>query len=174
VTERVVDRPAHTVWKKGRGPIERVDHATGEIMCLVEVPATYKTVSKRVVRTPATTRTVEIPAQYKTVKVRKLVSAPQTRRIEIPEEYQTVTKRRLVAEGRMEWRPILCETNVSRPLVRDIQRALEGSGHSPGPIDGIIGRQTRAALKSFQKAKGLPSGELTVATLDALGVNRVR
>ena len=170
VTDRVVDRPAHTVWKKGRGPIERVDHATGEIMCLVDVPATYKTVSKRVVKTPATTRTVEIPAQYKTVKVRKLVSSPQTRRIEIPEEYQTVTKRRMVAEGRMAWRPILCETNAKRPMVRNIQRALDRAGHSPGPIDGIIGRQTTSAIRSFQKAKGLPTGNLTVATLHALGV----
>jgi hypothetical protein len=170
VTERVVDRPAHTVWKKGRGPIERVDHATGEIMCLVEVPATYKTVSRRVVKTPATTRTVAIPAQYETVKVRKLVSAPKTRSIEIPEEYQTITKRRLVAEGRMEWRPILCETNATGTMVRDIQRALDRAGHSPGPIDGIIGAQTKSALRSFQKEKGLPAGNLTVATLDALGI----
>ena len=38
--ERVVVKPAHTVWKKGNGPIEKVDNITGEIMCLVEVPAT--------------------------------------------------------------------------------------------------------------------------------------
>jgi hypothetical protein len=170
VTERVIDRPAHTVWKKGRGPIERVDHATGEIMCLVEIPATYKSVSRRMVKTPATTRTVQIPAQYKTVKVRKLVSSPATREIEIPAQYQTITKRKLIADGRMEWRPILCETNASRPMVRDIQRALDRAGHSPGPIDGIIGPQTASAVRSFQKAKGLPTGGLTVATLDALGI----
>ena len=29
--ETVVDRPAHTVWKKGTGPIQKVDDATGEI-----------------------------------------------------------------------------------------------------------------------------------------------
>ena len=51
VKETVVDRPAHSVWKKGEGPIQKVDYATGEIMCLVEVPATYKTVTKTVLRT---------------------------------------------------------------------------------------------------------------------------
>ena len=34
VTEQVLDTPAHTVWKRGRGPIEKVDNSTGEIMCL--------------------------------------------------------------------------------------------------------------------------------------------
>lgn len=37
--EKVLVKAAHTVWKKGRGPIEKVDNSTGEIMCLVEVPA---------------------------------------------------------------------------------------------------------------------------------------
>jgi hypothetical protein len=32
VKEKVVDRPAYTVWKKGTGPIQKVDYATGEIM----------------------------------------------------------------------------------------------------------------------------------------------
>ena len=44
--ERIIDKPAHTIWKKGTGPIQRIDEATGEIMCLVEVPATYKTVKR--------------------------------------------------------------------------------------------------------------------------------
>jgi hypothetical protein len=193
----VQDRPAHTVWKKGRGLIERVDHATGEIMCLVEVPATYKTVRKRilkspattqeveipaeyetvrkrVLKTPATTRAIEIPAEYKTVRVRKLVAPATSQRIEIPAEYQNVTQRSLLRDGRMDWRPVLCETNASQQLIADIQRALESVGHDPGPIDGIIGKQTLAAVTAFQKEKGLPSGRLTVSTLDALGVRTGR
>lgn len=63
VSEQVLDKPAHTVWKKGSGPIQRIDAATGEIMCLVEVPATYKTVKRRVLKAPASTKTVEVPAE---------------------------------------------------------------------------------------------------------------
>lgn len=75
VTEKVLVRDGYTTWKKGRGPIERIDNATGEIMCLVEVPPEYKTVTKRVIKTPASVRQVEIPAEYKTVK-RRLVVEP--------------------------------------------------------------------------------------------------
>ncbi len=71
--EQVVDKLAHTIWKKGAGPIQRIDESTGEIMCLVEVPETYKTIRRKVLATPATTRRIEIPAEYKIVNVRELV-----------------------------------------------------------------------------------------------------
>ena len=193
VSEQVLVRPARTMWKKGRGPMERVDEATGEIMCLVEEPAVYKTVTSRVLKTPATTRVVEIPAEYKTVKkrvvvrpettrkvtipaeyrtvkVRTVVKPPTERRIEIPAQYQTITKRDMVKDGELAWRPILCETNADRTTVTAIQRALKSAGHDPGPIDGVIGRNTLAAVTSYQKSKGLPSGQITYATLDSLNV----
>jgi hypothetical protein len=194
VTEKVLVKPAHTTWKKGRGLIEKVDNTTGEIMCLVEVPATYRTVEKRVLVSPATvreveipaeyesvkkrvmtkpptTRKIEIPAEYKTVKVRKLVSPPREKRIEIPAEYKTVTKTEQVTEGKLEWRRVLCETNMSRQVIRDIQSALLKAGHNPGPIDGVVGWRTNAAVTSYQKAKGLPTGGLTYSTLKSLGVS---
>ena len=105
-TEQVLDKPAHTVWKKGTGPIQRLDESTGEIMCLVEVPATYKTVSRRVVRTPATTRTVEIPAEYKTVKVRKLVAEATEQRTPIEAVYGTVNRQVIDQDGRFVWHEI--------------------------------------------------------------------
>ena len=39
--------------------------------------------------------------------------------------------------------------------VKDIQQALEKAGFDPGPIDGIRGRLTIAAIKRFQEAHGL-------------------
>jgi hypothetical protein len=192
-TEKMLVKPAHTTWKQGRGPIEKMDAATGEIMCLVDVPAEYKTATKRVLKTPATTRSTPIPAQYKTVKkqmvktpassrsvvvpavsetvnVVKVAEAGRDRRIEIPAEYQTVNQREQVSDGRMEWRPILCETNATPTTVRSIQQALEGAGHKPGPIDGLLGSQTLGAVRSYQQAKGLATGGLTYATIDSLGV----
>jgi len=193
VSEKVLDKPAHTIWKKGTGPITRIDEATGEIMCLVEVPASYrtitrrvqvsgpstqevvvpaeyKTVKKRVLKTPPTTRTVEIPAEYKTVKVKTLVEPAKTNTIQIPAEYTTVTRRTMVTDGRIEWRPILCKTNTTPGIVARIQTALKNAGHNPGPIDGIIGRQTMAAVKSYQQSKGLATGGLTINTLKSLKV----
>ncbi|PLX84109.1 MAG: hypothetical protein C0617_09255 [Desulfuromonas sp.] len=195
VSEKVLVREAHSEWKKGTGPVQRIDQATGDIMCLVEVPAQYKvvtkqvlkspattqvtevpavfkTVKKRVMKTPPTTKTVTIPAKYKTIEVTKMVTPPTEKRIPVPEEWQTVSKKQLVSEGRMEWRSILCDTNMTRDRIEDIQRALLNAGHDPGPIDGVIGSETMAAVHAFQKAKSLPMDQyLNVATIKALGVN---
>ncbi len=193
VTEQVLDRPAHTVWKKGKGPISKVDNATGEIMCLVEVPATYKTVTKRVLKSPATTREVEIPGAYKTVRkqviadpptirkvaipavydtvrVHNMVEPPRVNTIEIPAEHQTVTNTVRTSDGHMEWQPILCETNMTKAMIRDVQRALGSAGHYSGPIDGIVGKGTVNGMQAFQRSKGLPEGQFTLESLRALGL----
>ncbi|WP_432472620.1 peptidoglycan-binding domain-containing protein [Amphritea sp. HPY] len=260
LTEQVIDVPAHTVWKKGTGPIQRIDAATGEIMCLVDVPATYKTVTKRVLASPATTRQVEIPAEYETVKVKELVSQPreerkavaaeysdvaltrkaaeasfvwhevhntehpkatrtgnkiclterptqyetvertvvvkqagfekteipaqfetievrklvayaQEKRFDIPAEYETVKLSRLEKDGFMEWRSILCETNMTVATIRDIQRALLAQGYNPGSIDGVVGVETMAAVNAFQRASSLPTDDyINMQTVNALQV----
>lgn len=64
VEERVLVKPARKEWKPGRGEVERVDNATGEIMCLVEVPAEYKTVRKRRVVPGTGTFTPPPPAAF--------------------------------------------------------------------------------------------------------------
>lgn len=193
-SEQVLVREAYTTWKKGRGPIERLNEATGEIMCLVEVPAEYKTVEStvmiagptareeisaaktRVVKTqvlvePARTVEVEIPAEYETIKVRKLVTAAREQRTEIPAEYQAVEETRMTKEGKLRWQSILCETNASPTLVTDVQRSLDKAGFNPGPIDGVLGRSTMNAIGEFQRANGLASGQLTIETLKALDVD---
>jgi len=43
----------------------------------------------------------------------------------------------------------------SRPNVKQIQSALQNAGYNPGDIDGRMGRQTRDAIKAFQRANGL-------------------
>ena len=259
--EQVTDKPAHTVWKKGTGPIQQIDSATGEIMCLVDIPATFKTVRKKVLASPATTRRIEIPAEYKTVsvkelaekagesnmeipavyssinitkkvsdaqfvwhevhnlehpkktrtglkvcltetpaqfktitrqvvaspaatrsveipavhktiKVRKLVEEAKEVRTPIPEQYKKFTHQELAKEGFMEWRSILCETNMTKSRITAIQRALDDAGYNPGPIDGVIGAETIAAANAFQRSKGLPVDRyLNLSTLNALGVS---
>ncbi len=261
VTEEVIDVPAHTVWKKGTGPIQKLDAATGEIMCLVDIPATYKTVSRTVLVSPATTREIEIPAVYDTIKVRelvsnakevrttvpaeynevtvtqkvaeptfvwhevhdatmhkntrtgnkicltedkpryetvtrtvvktpastsevaipaeykeisvqKLVSAAQEKVIDIPAEYATVSRQEVKKAGFMEWRSILCETNINLQTVSDIQQALTDRGYQPGPIDGVIGQQTIKAVNAFQADNSLPIDKyLNIETIEALRVS---
>lgn len=171
VTEKILIEDEKVVWKAGRGPIEKIDGNTGEIMCRVVVPARYETRTKRVTKTPATTREIAIPAEYKTVKVRRLVTPAREIRTDIPAEYKTVSNSTLVKDGHMAWREILCETNLTASTVQDIQRALLKAGHDPGPIDGIVGSRTMSAVNSYQRAKNLAVGGLTIVTLKSLGVN---
>lgn len=57
------------------------------------------------------------------------------------------------------------------PRVEEMQKILEEAGFEPGPADGIMGAQTRTAIKAFQKAKGLkPTGK--VDTVTQLALNR--
>jgi len=52
-----------------------------------------------------------------------------------------------------------------------LQQALASAGYSPGPLDGIFGPKTRAAVERFQADKELPvTGIADPATWDALGV----
>ena len=102
-TERVLVEPARSVWQPGRGPIERIDDTTGEIMCLVELPARYESVSRTVLETPATTETVAVPAEYETVQVRRLVTPARQRRVETPPEYATVEVERRVGDDAFAW-----------------------------------------------------------------------
>jgi peptidoglycan hydrolase-like protein with peptidoglycan-binding domain len=54
--------------------------------------------------------------------------------------------------------------------IERVQKALKDSGHDPGPIDGVSGPRTAAALKAYQKAQGLEAtGRLDDATLAKLG-----
>lgn len=46
---------------------------------------------------------------------------------------------------------------------RQIQTALKNAGFYNGPIDGKIGKQTRRAIRQFQKAQGLPADGLAGA-----------
>jgi len=257
VSEKVLVAAAYTTWKKGRGLVEKIDGSTGEIMCLVEVPAEYKTVTKRVLKAPATTKKIAIPAEYKVQKVRKLVSAPQEKKVEIPAVYETVslnvkvsepktswflegtkgvgkatgnmvcrheakskyetvvkrvmkspatikkveipaeyktqkvlklvspaqekrikvpaemqsvTKKVKVSDSKMEWRSVLCETNMSKELNMQIQEALQKAGFDPGPIDGKLGLQTMKAVDAYQVTKQLPRGGLTMNMLNQLGI----
>ena len=193
VSKKVLDKPEHTVWKKGNGPISKIDEATGEIMCLITVPATYKIVKKRVLVTNATTkkvivpakykivkrrtlkkepvvRKITVPAEYKMVKARKLIQPETTRVIPVSEEYTNVVKRFKVKDGIVQWQPVLCKTNITKNIIRELQTKLKSKNINPGPVDGYYGNTTAVAVTTYQKRNKLPSGGLTLETLKSLKI----
>ncbi len=53
--------------------------------------------------------------------------------------------------------------------VEEIQQILKDADFDPGPVDGMIGAQTRGAIREFQKANQLrPTGKINSATWSAL------
>ena len=78
--------------------------------------------------------------------------------------------------------PAILTTNVSAaepksssPLsprtIRQAQEALKNKGRDPGPIDGVLGPRTVAALDAYQKAEGLATtGRLDAKTMASLGI----
>jgi len=257
VEEKIEIEPAKAVWKKGDGPITKIDNSTGEIMCLVQVPAKYKIIKKTVLKTPsaidlvevpeeakafkvsklvsdATIDKVKIPAEYKKVtlknkvadakfvwrkvgeegegkytgnqiclkeipakyaKVKKLVidtpaaiveekvepvakivkvntvvTPAEEIRTKIPAEYKTIEKRNKISSERLEWRRVLCKTNMGGDINKRIQQALKDAGVYNGPIDGAIGKGSMQAIERFQKENGMATGGLTIDVLEKLGV----
>lgn len=159
ITERVLVREAHTEWRRG-AVVENRPTApgytqvlpTGEVLCLVEVPAEYRLVTRQVLRSPARTVRIDIPAetrtvarqiidcpahtesrvvpaQYRQVRVRVLIQPEREETWSTPPVYRTVTAQRLVSEGRYEWRVIVCRDG--RPVT---PRPYAGSApYSPAP-----------------------------------------
>ena len=203
-TEQVLVRPAYSTWKPGAGLFGRGaagtgtanvngEQATGELLCRVEVPAQYDTVTRTRIAQPETTVTDTIPAKYKTVSREVVAQPPQVIEDVIPAEFGTVTKQVLVTPSRedvtvipatyktvqkrvvtggggLEWREVLCDTNTTSSKIGEIQRALTAAGYD-APSDGAFGPATLRAMESYQRANGLPVGYLTVSTVESLGVS---
>ncbi len=60
---------------------------------------------------------------------------------------------------------------LNRTQITAIQQALDARGLEPGPADGIFGPATRAAVREFQRQRGLVAdGQADAALLDVLGI----
>lgn len=203
-SEQVLVSEASTFWKRSTvaeaassGSSQQVAGDDGYVMCLIEKPAVYKTVTnkvmvkgpstreeeipaeyttvkKTVLKTPATTREVAVPAEYATVKTTKLATPASEKVTDIPAEYDTVTSTKTVSAGSWEWRRILCATNSTPAKLQEIESALSAAGQNPGTVDGVVDANTLTAIQSYQTAKNLPVDHgryINIDTVKALGVS---
>ncbi|GAB6070370.1 hypothetical protein JCM30760_14670 [Thiomicrorhabdus hydrogeniphila] len=76
-----------------------------------------------------------------------------------------------------EYKATLCKMSRSKAIIKQLQLALKQKGYlKPSPpldlvvIDGIWGINTLSALKAYQRANGLAYGQLTIDSLEKLGV----
>ena len=58
-------------------------------------------------------------------------------------------------------------------FVREAQRVLEDLGYRPGPVDGVVGHRTQAALARYQRAERIPvTGLLDAETMVRLDIQQ--
>jgi hypothetical protein len=192
-SEQVLVSSAHSVWKRGVNitGVKTKQDANGDVLCLVEVPAVYKTVkhrvakpdtvreieipevtktvTKTVVDTPASTREIDIPAVTKMIKVVKEVSPPKENRVDTPAEYTEVSRTQVVRPAGWEWRSVLCETNATPAKIAEIQGALKKKGVAVDATADLKG--TLTALNDFRRSQNIRvDNYITVDSLKALGV----
>ena len=139
VSEQQLMRPAHTEWRRtyvgpdGVLPPGAQVQPTGEVVCLVEVPAQYATVQHKVLREPGRTVETPIPAVTQTLtrqvidqpahevverappvygveRFRRLVSPARTETVHVPAVFTSHTKQRQVSAGGLEWRQVDCDS----------------------------------------------------------------
>lgn len=194
VTETILDRPAQNIWKRSCGPLQTVEHMTGEVLCLVTEPASFQSITRYIVSEPASTRQVIMPAViktirkqvidrpaqvtkvavdavYETVRVKKLVTPARVERVPVPAEFQVVNRRAMVSPSRLSWVRALCQTDINNSMVVRLQRELANRGYDPGDVNGVLNSTTLSAVDAFQQKEKLASGAITLETLVALQIN---
>jgi len=197
VTEEILIREAHTEWRRGaRRPGDIVVPGsdkllpTGEVICLIAIPAEYKTVTHTVVKIPEQVREVvepavtevitrkvvdtqarvlehQVPATYKTVTVTTIVQPERTESIVIPATYRTVTKTRVVTTSHFEWRVIDCKAEIASatPHADDVT-TVSHHYYATGLAHGGDA-ETQALQEALQKRgyyDGPLNGRFTAAT----------
>jgi len=142
---------------------------TSSVICKVAVPEVKKTITKQVIATPATTKTIKIPATYKTITKKVLVTPERTKKTVIPATYKTITKQVKVADQSVKWMPVLCKSSMTFETISKIQKALTAAGFKT-PVTGRLDEATKASVKAYQLKNGLTVSGLSIDTLKRLGV----
>lgn len=113
------------------------------------------------------------PAVIETVTEQVLVT-PERRDAEgmitQPAVYASESHQRIVSERGPIWFPAPCPQVMTAEFIASLQRALKARGLYPHAVTGDMDADTRAALRRYQRARGLDSDRLSLAAARALGL----
>jgi len=170
-TFETIGEPAYSWTADAPGDVAKLGKHTGKVVCLKDTPAVVKTFEQTLVKSPGRFEAKEVAAVYEDIAVKKLESDAMITKNPIPAKNETFTKTVKVADARLEWRPVLCETNVSSEAISSIQNALTERGYEIGKASpGVIDQEMFNAIEKFQQDENLPQGGLTLSTIKALGL----
>jgi len=103
--EKVLTENATKKWQTKCGAVQRVDHMTGETLCLVDVAAKYETIATESIDVPALITQVDEKAKVKTFKVKTLVSDTSEKRTAIAAKYDNIDLLKVSKPASYSWLP---------------------------------------------------------------------
>lgn len=114
-----------------------------------------------------------LPAVIETV-TEQVQASPERRgpdgRVIAPATFRTETRQRIVTDRREVWFQTLCPQDLTLDTLSTLQRALKARGLYDRPLTGALDSPTRAAIRAWQRPRGLDSDVLSRAAAQALGV----
>ncbi len=87
-----------------------------------------------------------------------------------PATFRTETRQRMVSDRREVWLPVPCGPELTVEFVASLQRALKARGLYREPLTGHVDAATRAAIRAWQRPRGLDTDTLSLAAARALGL----
>ena len=87
-----------------------------------------------------------------------------------PATFRTETRQRILRDRAPVWIDTPCPETLTVEAVATLQRALKARGLYLRPITGTLDAPTRAAIRAWQRPRGLDSDILSTAAARALGV----
>jgi len=140
-------KPASTKWEKRKADRNCLSDDPDDclVWCLIEVPGEY--------------------ADHYEVVDTNLVKEFEIKQVEVKE----IDKE----GGFTEWREVVCDVDMTPTFYRKVQQALIDEGYEVGihGADGLKSIATKKALSKYQRANGLPIGQLDLVTLKALNIS---
>lgn len=153
-----------------------------DILCLVEVPEQYHTITRQVLKTAATTREVLVPAQYATVTRRVLDQEASSREVAIPGQTQSVTRQvidveKLKAQGYRfdDQGDIIATPNGDRVLRAAALQQATGASKSAGAESGeeAYVREVKTPAQYANVTRQVLDKPASVRTIEIPGTTKV-
>jgi len=168
--EKVEDAQYYWSDASGKNSKTRIRNQCNKI-CLTQEGAKYKNIAQKIVEVPASSKKVTTPPQYKMVKVKKILQKASFKKIVIPEEYITVITERERTKGYSKWMPMVCESNMTPKIIKQVQQALKDQGFYHGKIDGVWSLEIKSSARAYQREKGLGvTSKLSIELMTSLGI----
>ena len=161
---RIMTRPPHTkyVFKNDvLSEYARMKNPIGYIFCIVEVPAKYRTIFKKDIKT----KELEI-TKVKVISKSKLLKKYVKRKPEKLKENQMFFNKGIWSE----LKEVIAPSCPGGFTIREVEQKLIELGYKL-EVNNILEEVDKKALIDFQRKNGIKEGQFDIETLKKLGIN---